>query len=226
MNLGKKENTHDKTPAKRINELKKIIGTNFEIEPNGYLVCNSCYGYYKLKINESPEDFSTCECSGSLEYYETLDDIKETYHTPENTVHGQESIEYYDEYEELEQIVEVIKTKAYERKKFLENLSESITKQEKLLKEIKSGQIREVSTDDWSLWNIIEDKDLNNEIKDQKMVIDEIMHQENRLLSHVKEKRENKFIITDIIQDNYYIKIGIILIFMALIIVLAIYALK
>ncbi|NYB52711.1 MAG: hypothetical protein HVN35_09160 [Methanobacteriaceae archaeon] len=42
----------------------------------GYLFCNHCGGYYKLKKNESPLDFLKCECGNSLEYCkdrETLD---------------------------------------------------------------------------------------------------------------------------------------------------------
>lgn len=224
MNLDKKENIHDETPAKRVNELKNIIGTEYAIKPNGYLVCNSCYGYYKLKNNESPEDFSSCECSGSLEYYKTIDDIKETYQTPENTVFDHEDSDYYDEYEELEKIVDTIKNKAHERKKFLENLSESINSQERMLKEIKSGQFREVSADDWSLWNIIEKEDIGNEINGQKMLIDEIMGQEDKLLSHVREKRENKSVNRDL--SSNYIKIGIIMFLATLFVILAIYLLK
>ncbi|MBI4814076.1 MAG: hypothetical protein HY802_07325 [Methanobacterium sp.] len=37
----------------------------------GYVVCNTCNGYYKLQSGESPEDFTTkCECGGKLKYYE------------------------------------------------------------------------------------------------------------------------------------------------------------
>jgi hypothetical protein len=34
----------------------------------GYLVCESCKGYYQLEPDESPDDFEdTCECGGKLE---------------------------------------------------------------------------------------------------------------------------------------------------------------
>lgn len=37
----------------------------------GYLICEKCKGYYKLRPDESPKDFSdTCECGGKLIYYE------------------------------------------------------------------------------------------------------------------------------------------------------------
>lgn len=39
----------------------------------GYLICQNCGGYYKLKEGESPEDFVACECYGPLVYVENLD---------------------------------------------------------------------------------------------------------------------------------------------------------
>ncbi len=39
----------------------------------GYLVCERCGGYYKLKPGESPNKFSdNCECGGKLKYVENL----------------------------------------------------------------------------------------------------------------------------------------------------------
>ena len=44
----------------------------------GYLVCEKCKGYYKLREDESWEDFSNCECDGNLKYYrDIVDFIKE-----------------------------------------------------------------------------------------------------------------------------------------------------
>jgi hypothetical protein len=40
----------------------------------GYLICQDCGGYYKLREGESPEDFVSCECYGSLVYVEKLDE--------------------------------------------------------------------------------------------------------------------------------------------------------
>ncbi len=39
----------------------------------GYLVCEKCNGYYELQSGESPEDFKSCQCGGSLRYVESLD---------------------------------------------------------------------------------------------------------------------------------------------------------
>lgn len=42
----------------------------------GYLVCEKCGGAYELQPGESPEDFETCACGGSLKYMENLDSKK------------------------------------------------------------------------------------------------------------------------------------------------------
>jgi hypothetical protein len=41
---------------------------------NGYLVCERCNKYYKLRPGESPEEFTDqCECGGKLNYYDNID---------------------------------------------------------------------------------------------------------------------------------------------------------
>jgi hypothetical protein len=64
-----------KTSLKLLNTaIAHYIVQNAENEPNrGYLVCDSCNGYYKLQIDESSDDFtSECECGGKLKYKEKL----------------------------------------------------------------------------------------------------------------------------------------------------------
>ena len=41
----------------------------------GYLVCENCKGYYKLREDESWENFSNCECDGNLKYYHDIIDF-------------------------------------------------------------------------------------------------------------------------------------------------------
>ena len=41
---------------------------------DGYLICNKCGGYYKLKKDESSDDFDTCRCGGRLKYKKNLED--------------------------------------------------------------------------------------------------------------------------------------------------------
>ncbi len=42
----------------------------------GYLFCNYCGGYYKLKDDESPLDFVKCECGNPLEFCKTLQELQ------------------------------------------------------------------------------------------------------------------------------------------------------
>lgn len=45
----------------------------------GYLICDTCHGYYELKTGESPEDFSSkCECGGNLEFKSSINSNHET----------------------------------------------------------------------------------------------------------------------------------------------------
>ena len=37
-----------------------------------YVICKNCGGYYELQEGESPEDFEVCQCGGSLEYIEKI----------------------------------------------------------------------------------------------------------------------------------------------------------
>ena len=63
----------DVTEYKAIPERLEGIGVyGGNTENNGYLVCESCGGYYKLEEGESPDDFSKCQCGGELEFREEL----------------------------------------------------------------------------------------------------------------------------------------------------------
>jgi hypothetical protein len=44
----------------------------------GYLICQRCGGYYKLREGESADDFVSCECYGPLKYVENLEDYSES----------------------------------------------------------------------------------------------------------------------------------------------------
>jgi hypothetical protein len=48
-------------------KFKKGIGNK-----KGYLICESCMGYYKLRKDESLEDFDRCQCGGQLKYIDNL----------------------------------------------------------------------------------------------------------------------------------------------------------
>lgn len=47
--------------------IRRVIASR---EPDRYVVCESCNGYYKLEEGESLEDFESCRCGGELMYAE------------------------------------------------------------------------------------------------------------------------------------------------------------
>lgn len=224
----------------KFEELKRIYGKNKDTKiDNGYLICNSCLGYYKLKENESPEDFKGCECGSPLEYKENNDNLRKPrissstnkFNSSYNTDYEYNALhdlndEYYDEYAELQQIVDVIRVKAHERKKFMEKLYENIQKQEIILNNISEEQITEIKDNNWSLWDLIEEKDIKNDINSQKMIIDDIIEKEKHLISYVKDKRKNKPFNTKSIIYNPYAKIGILTLIITFLSIIAIYAIK
>jgi len=66
----------DVTKYKAIPErVQGIDGYRGNVKHEGYLVCESCGGYYELQSGESPEDFSdVCECGGELLYKMSLEE--------------------------------------------------------------------------------------------------------------------------------------------------------
>lgn len=55
--------------------VRKIKTVKWGIELS-YLLCTKCKGYYKLQLDESPEDFKNiCECGGKLKYIKDLDEL-------------------------------------------------------------------------------------------------------------------------------------------------------
>jgi hypothetical protein len=137
---------------------------------NGYLYCNNCNGYYRLQEDETPEDFVSCECGEMLEFYENLPDS--------STRTGMED---FDDTEEIEQLLTLLKSKSKKRKELIENLSNHINIQEGLLNEIKEER--------WNLWDVLNERNLQSDIKNQKRLLDDISENEDRLMSIIKEQR-------------------------------------
>lgn len=145
-------------------------------ESNGYLICIRCNGYYKLKENESLDDFEACECGGNLILRSNLNALIDS------EITGINDDEHYPQSnEELHEIIAVLKDKANERKKILEDLSNRILIQEELLNEIKEQR--------WHLWEILEKKNVEKDINEQKSLLENIMEQEDRLLLHIRHQR-------------------------------------
>jgi hypothetical protein len=147
---------------------------------NGYLVCHKCYGYYPLKENELPGDFAECECGNDLEFYENIDDLIKSQDLKNPDADKNNSKMLHDDYKELQEIANVLKSKSEKRKEFFEELSTRIEIQEEILNDIKYGE--------WKLWDAIEEKSLYNN-NGQKFVVENFIEQENNFLSYIKEQR-------------------------------------
>ncbi|HMK53256.1 MAG TPA: hypothetical protein VK444_00580 [Methanobacteriaceae archaeon] len=190
---------------------KSLIFQNYT---EGYLVCASCNGYYRLDRNESPTDFESCECGNPLEYFDTMEEVR-------IRIYSTGSPESELDYEEMAELLSVIKNKAKQRKEVIQELSRRITIQEELLKEIKAGR--------WSLWNILEQKDLPSDVKKQKKLLENIDQQEERLMKMVMEKRVRErtptfqtrvfSTVTDL-DPMLYLSIGVILLIIVLVLIL------
>jgi zinc-ribbon domain len=57
------------------NEIKKRLEARKSKQ--GFLICDSCGGFYELQEGESPGDFETCQCGGKLKYGLYSDSAKE-----------------------------------------------------------------------------------------------------------------------------------------------------
>jgi predicted Fe-S protein YdhL (DUF1289 family) len=143
---------------------------------NGYLVCHRCHGYYKLKANESPGDFTDCECGNPLVYSDNIDNLLKS------PVNRNKKIEDIDE------MVNYLKKEARERKEVLKNLSERITIQEQALDTINKEKL--VGEDNKSILDLLEeDKEIDNEINEQKRILEDAFKQEDAFLSQIRQKR-------------------------------------
>jgi hypothetical protein len=218
--------------SKDMGKLKEPEKNHQMDSDNGYLICKSCSGYYKLKDNEFPEDFKGCECGSPLEYRENIESLSSfqssnsNNSTNSNYIQNDIETDYNNEYLEMQEIIDLIKLDAEERKKYLEKLQKKIRKQETLLNDIKNEKIREIKDNEWSLWNYLEDKGIENDIKEQKMIVDDYMEQENFLLSKVKERRNNRTFKAKEVLNNSYGKIAILIWIIIFLGIIGIYAIK
>lgn len=174
-------------------EVKNVLGSGRNLNNSGgYLICENCKGYYKLKNNESPNDFSRCDCGGLLEYRKNIDNLLKVPQILDvyDDVEINEDINNFDEYEELQQIIDFLRAKATERKKFLEDLCQRLINQEELLNEIRNERFNEINSGNDSVWDILEQKGLDNKINGQKKVISSIMEQEKPIFIPYSGKKE------------------------------------
>lgn len=155
--------------------------TNLKIrkDDNRYLICDHCFGYYKLKNNEYPEHFKECECGGPLTYHQNIE--------IENFFDDQNSENRNTVYNSSKKKLNTDNS----NEKILKKLHGNIKEQEMALKDIKHQKIIDITNDDWSLWDRLDSIEAQRSPHDQKMIDNEIKKQENKLLLQVKNKRKD-----------------------------------
>jgi hypothetical protein len=84
----------------------------------------------------------------------------------------------------------------------------------------------EIKNNNWSLWDHIESSGIENDIGDQKMIIDEVLKQEDRLLSQVRNKRKSKSLNSKELINTPYGKLAILMWVIIVLSIIGIYALK
>lgn len=163
----------------------------------GYLVCETCNGYYQLQEGESPSDFDLCECGGHLKYQESHNFISKN----KNGTTTAKSKEEQLDYEEIQEMVIKLKNKAEKRKKQFEELSKKVEIQEEILNEIKTGKlpmwekkpnnmIKAGFAKPQKPWNNISG---NSDIYpfDEKNLKETMEKEEKKLMAHIQNKRNN-----------------------------------
>ncbi|BDZ69116.1 hypothetical protein [Methanobacterium ferruginis] len=126
----------------------------------GYLFCNHCGGYYKLKESESHRDFEKCECGNPLELVKTKKalDLK-IYNLNQN-----------------KEVLDQFETAMLERRENLKNFFPHIDIDDKFIQEMQEEE---------DFWDIIDQK---SEFDSQKKYLDIILEQE-RLMTQINEKK-------------------------------------
>lgn len=63
------------THSENLNKNQDLNEGKGEKIRGGYLLCNSCHGYYVLQKGEKLDDFLSCRCGGKLDYVKTHDEV-------------------------------------------------------------------------------------------------------------------------------------------------------
>ena len=147
-----------------------------------------------------------CECGNDLEFYENIDEFIKIKDSKDLSGDNPEIMD--DNYSELQEIENALKSKSEKRKKFFEDLSTRIKLQEDILTEINYGER--------GLWDTLEEKSLSDGIETAAV---NIAVNENNFLSHVKKQRSR----AERAESHYFTKISAILFVIAAIMLLIVY---
>jgi hypothetical protein len=168
----------------------------------GYLVCEKCKGRYELQDGESPNDFESCECGGSLKYFENEEHLTESNDLNakldnSNLEKSNVSIEAENSDEIIrDRIVELLNTGTLQRNSNLKELPKQ--------KNVEYEILRDIKEDDWALRDLLEKKSVQIDAKDQKILLNEVVNQEEKF-SMLIEKQNKK---AEQSNDNSILKNG------------------
>ncbi|GEM_PF-1239399 len=199
------------------NTNKEVNTSSSSGNSKGYLVCEKCKGRYELQDDESLEDFESCECGGSLKYFE--------YQNPESNGLDVESVNRnVAESNEIEtenndeivkqRIVKLLKTGTLQEKDGLKEASKRNAEDEIL---------GDIGKNDWVLWDLLREKNVQNDAKNQKLLLNEAIKQEEQFSMLIKEQNKrvdggnaNSVLKNGWIYVTVFFAIVFVIIFMAL----------
>ncbi|WP_321422142.1 hypothetical protein [uncultured Methanobacterium sp.] len=179
------------------NKTKKSVRST----SGGYLFCNYCGGYYKLKNGESPRDFVKCECGNPLEFCKNLQELEL------KSYNRNLSKEVFDSFND----------RLSERRESLKNIFPTIGIDDDFINEIFEEE---------ELWDVI---DRESSLNSQKNYLNIILEEE-RLMTAIVDKKsrvKNPGLMDKIIrfyeETDPLIILGVIIVILIFILVLAVY---
>lgn len=154
----------------------------------GYLVCEKCKGRYELQDGESPNDFESCECGGSLKYFENEELTTES--NDLNAKLDNPKLEKSNVNIEAENSDEIIRDRISKLLK-TGTLEKGDLKELSKQKNVEDEILRDIKEDDWTLEDLLREKSVQIDAKDQKILLNEVLNQEEKF-SMLIEKQNKK----------------------------------
>lgn len=151
--------------------LKRKNSSKSDIREIGYLFCNHCGGYYKLKKGESPRDFAKCECGNPLEFCKTKKELDKHVH---NLNRNKEVFSHFE-------------NRMLKRRESLQNIFPKVGIDDDFIKNMQEKE---------ELWDILDNNlfakesntNIESDINRKKKYLD-IVLEEERLMMSIGEKR-------------------------------------
>ena len=158
----------------------------FSNNSTGYLVCSECNGYYKLKRDETPEDFEKCECGSSLTYYESMAPLKGTLKF--SSTHQGSDLIKPEEVEDPDHLKKPETIQYTTTNNFEESESKFIMNRFEKHDPVSDEVLNTLKQDKGDLWGNLDELSSKKEYKNQDIAMDDVIEM-NRLMMLVDEKR-------------------------------------